>query len=72
VTESGSVKDDGAAYIYVKGASSWPTKPTAALADPAAKKGDDFGNSVAVSGRTAVIGAPYASSAAGVAYIFKA
>jgi hypothetical protein len=46
----------GVAYIYVKGASGWPTKPTATLSDPAATTGDYFGSSVAVSGETAVVG----------------
>ena len=33
----------GAAYIYVKGTSGWPTTPTATLADPAATPFDAFG-----------------------------
>jgi hypothetical protein len=61
----------GAAYIYVQGASGWPTTPTSTLADPAATSGDFFGNSVAVSGKTAVVGAWGASSRAGKAYIYK-
>ena len=65
-TESGA----GATYIYVKGASGWPTKPTAKLQDPAATAGDDFGISVAVSGTTAVVGAAETKSGAGAAYIY--
>jgi hypothetical protein len=62
----------GAAYIYVKCASGWPTTPTATLSDPAAKANDDFGSSVAVSGKTAVIGAYDTNSEAGAAYMYKA
>jgi hypothetical protein len=58
----------GAAYIYVKGASAWPTTPTASLADPAATDGDSFGISVAISGTTAVVGADGVNG--GVAYIY--
>jgi FG-GAP repeat len=65
-----SESGDGAAYIYVKGASGWPTKPITKLKDPAATGGDLFGNSVAVSGATAVVGAYGATSAAGAAYIY--
>jgi hypothetical protein len=72
----GANSDAGAAYIYVKGASGWPTKPTAKLSDPAATVDDEFGSSVAVSGKTAVVGAPRttseagADSEAGAAYIY--
>ena len=38
-------------YSYVKGASGWPTKPTAILSDPKATAGDSFGWGSAVSGR---------------------
>jgi hypothetical protein len=60
----------GAAYIYVKGASGWPTTPTATLSDPAAAPYDSFGHSVAASGQTAVVGAYGTNSAAGAAYIY--
>jgi hypothetical protein len=59
----------GAAYIYVRGASGWPTTPTAKLADP----GNDsnfFGWSVAVSGTIAIVGAPYDTSKAGTVLIY--
>jgi hypothetical protein len=64
--------NEGAAYIYLRAASVWPTTPTATLADPATTAGDRFGWSVAVSGQTAVIGAFGTSSFAGAAYIYKA
>jgi hypothetical protein len=47
----------GAAYLYVKGPTGWPTSPTATLADPAATSFDLFGASVALEGDTAVVGA---------------
>jgi FG-GAP repeat len=50
--------NSGTAYIYVKGATRWPTTPTVTLADPGATDQDSFGFSVAVSGTTAIIGAP--------------
>ena len=68
----GTNTEAGTAYIYVKDASGWPKKPTTALSDPAATAGDDFGSSVAVSGKTGVVGASGTNSAAGAAYIYKA
>jgi FG-GAP repeat protein len=69
-TADGTNSFAGAAYIYVKGSSGWPTTPTATLADPAATSDDSFGASVAVSGNTAVIGAPNTAGDAGAAYIY--
>ena len=60
----------GAAYVYVKGASGWPTTPTATLTDPAATGGDGFGLSVAVSDNTAIVGAYGTNSDAGAAYVY--
>ncbi len=68
-TDSGA----GETYIYVNTGSGWPTTPTATLTDPAAAKGDGFGDSVALSrfsGATAVVGAVDARSKAGAAYIY--
>jgi hypothetical protein len=59
-----------AAYIYVKGASGWPTTPTVTLTDPLATVHDDFGDSVAVTGKTVVVGAQGTDSFAGTAYIY--
>jgi len=59
-----------AAYVYTKGTSGWPTSPNVTLADPTSSS-ENFSSSVALSGTTAVIGAPLANSLAGVAYIFK-
>ncbi len=55
---------DGAAYIYTKGTTGWPSAPNVTLNDPGATSGDDFGSSVAISGATAVVGAD------GAAYIY--
>ena len=51
-TDSGA----GAAYIYVRGPAGWPATPTVTLADPAATPGDNFGFSVSLSGRLAIVG----------------
>jgi hypothetical protein len=70
VGANGTTNSAGAAYIYVKGSSGWPTTPTATLTDPAAKGGDLFGSSVALSGNTAVVGANGTANSAGAAYIY--
>jgi len=59
----------GEAYIYAKGSSGWPTTPTAILADPAATVLDYFGNALAVSGHSALVGA--SGTGEGTAYIFR-
>jgi hypothetical protein len=71
VGADGANSNAGAAYIYVKGSSGWPTAPTATLADPPAAAGDVFGHSVAVSGGSAVVGAVGTNTGAGAAYIFR-
>lgn len=62
---------DGPVFIYAKGASGWPTKPTAGMTDPS-KAAEYFGYSVAVSGKTGVVGAWGTRRVAGAAYIYKA
>lgn len=62
----------GATYIYVRAANVWPTTPTVKLLDPAATGDDQFGLAVAVSGRTALIGAEGTNSSAGAAYLYEA
>jgi hypothetical protein len=59
----------GAAYIYLNGASGWPTAPTATLSDPADAAGEAFGF-VALQGTNAVVGAPGANNEAGLVYIY--
>jgi len=60
----------GVVYIYVKGRSGWPTSPTVTLNDPAAIGLDEFGHSVAVSGKTVVVGSQDTNANPGVAYIY--
>ena len=47
----------GIAYIYAKGASGWPAKPTVTLTDNVTGAAE-FGAAVAVSGSVAIVGAP--------------
>ena len=60
----------GVAYIYTEGALGWPSTPTDELVDPPENPNDYFGESVALSGTTALVGALEANSNAGAAYIF--
>jgi len=60
-----SGSSDGQAYIYVRGATGWPTSPGVTLDDPAAASGDDFGFSVAVSGSDVLVAAPATSTSGG-------
>ena len=58
----------GAAYVFDGTSGSWTEQAKLTSDDGAAY--DNFGRSVAVSGATALIGAPYASSYEGAAYVF--
>jgi hypothetical protein len=58
----------GAAYIYVRSGKTWHQQAT--LSDPAGGVQDTFGCSVALSGTTAVVGAPGVNDVAGAAYIY--
>ncbi len=60
----------GAAYVYEKSTTGWPTTPTVTLHDPAAATNDSFGYSVAASGSAVVIGAPGYANSAGAAYVY--
>jgi hypothetical protein len=64
-----SGESGGLAYIYVKGATGWPTTPTATLHDPGTGSGDMFGHAVAVSGTNVVVGAP-GTDGTGTEYIY--
>jgi hypothetical protein len=67
-----SVLDSGAAYIFVEPAGGWVNMTqTATLGAANAVKGDSLGFSVALSGNTALIGAPF-HAINGVAYIYVA
>ena len=69
----GTNSSSGAAYLYVKSASGWPTTPTATFLDPAANPNDYFGN-VAVSqegtNTTVVIGADDPNAGPGSVYVY--
>ena len=70
VGAGGSQPEAGAAYIYQKSGSVWPTTPTVTLSNPASVY-DDFGSSVAVSGTTVVVGAYDLDTGVGAAYIYQ-
>ena len=55
--EDGLGSDAGAAYVYVRNGSTWSQQ--AYLKASNAEFGDQFGYSVAISGNTIVVGAPY-------------
>jgi hypothetical protein len=58
----------GAAYVFTRSHGAWSAPIV--LPDPAATSFDGFGNSVAVSGDTAIIAASGAQSNTGTAYVF--
>ncbi len=66
------MQNAGAAYVFTRSAGAWTQQATLAAADGAAK--DWFGFSVAISGETALVGAPFHNTAgkrgAGSAYVF--
>jgi hypothetical protein len=57
-----SVSKAGAAYVYVRNGKQWATQAYLKASNP--DKTDLFGSSVAISGDTIVVGAPYEDSAA--------
>ena len=59
----------GAAYVFMRSGSLWSQQQKLTASDPAA--GDRFGDSVGISGDTAVIGAPFKSGFVGAAYVFE-
>ena len=64
----GKTSHQGAAYVFVQAGSSWAQQGELTASNGAA--GDSFGNSVALSGDTAVAGAVAKSSGQGAAYVF--
>jgi nucleoside-specific outer membrane channel protein Tsx len=58
----------GRAYVFTKTAGGW--KQAAELKGSGTAAGDQFGWSVAISGTTAIVGAPYQAGEAGRAYVF--
>jgi hypothetical protein len=65
-----AVAPQGAAYVFTCSGTPciWTQQQELTAADGAS--GDEFGNTVAVSGNTATIGAPYKNSYQGAAYVF--
>lgn len=59
----------GAAYVFTASGSSWSQQAKLLAADAA--DGDVFGQSVAIDGDRALVGAPAAASRAGAAYVFS-
>jgi hypothetical protein len=64
----GKNSNTGAAYVFTRSGSTWTQQ--AALTAPSRARNDSFGFSVAVSGSTAVVGAPGKNSGTGAAYVF--
>jgi hypothetical protein len=69
---AGGNDDAGAAYVFTRAGGSWSQQALLVASDAAAL--EDFGSSVAISGDTAVIGAPYHTASgqaeAGAVYVF--
>jgi len=65
-----AVAPQGAAYVFTCSGTpcTWTQQQELTAVDGAS--GDEFGNTVAVSGKTALIGAPYKNSYQGAAYVF--
>jgi len=70
--DNGALMDQGSAYIFTRGGAVWTQQQKLAANDGAA--GDAFGRSVALSGDTVVVGAPFkkigANANQGSAYVF--
>ena len=67
----GANQQQGAAYVFVKSSNGWAdATETAKLTASDGASGDQFGTSVAVSGATVVVGAPFAANSQGAAYVF--
>lgn len=71
----GGHKSAGAAYVFTEGASGWSSSTQAAeLLPSTSEESALFGHSVAISGKTIVVGAPDASDTetySGAAYVFS-
>jgi hypothetical protein len=65
---TGSNSNTGAAYVFTGSGSTWTQQAKLTAADGAA--GDYFGYAVALSGSTALVGAPGKSTSTGAAYVY--
>ncbi len=61
----------GAAYVFTRDASGTWNQSVTKLTTLDIVENDSFGSSVAISGNTVVVGAPYADRSAGAAYVFS-
>jgi len=69
VGASGNEATTGTAYVYVQSGTTWPQQAELTASDGG--DGDNFGLSVAISGSTVMVGAPYhGSMASGAVYVF--
>ncbi len=66
--EEGAFTDQGAAYVFVRNGSTWTQQAKLFAADGVSN--DFFGSAVALSGDTALIGAPGGNAGKGAAYVF--
>ena len=62
--------DDGSVYLFRHSRAGWGTAPAATLTPPLA--GGLFGEAVAISGSTIIVGAPRTNADAGSAYVYQA
>ncbi|HLN17173.1 MAG TPA: hypothetical protein VK277_10545 [Acidimicrobiales bacterium] len=60
----------GAAYVYMSNGLSWPSSPTATLTPPSDLSVSGFGSSVALSGRSLIVGASGAPVLPGSAFVY--
>jgi hypothetical protein len=60
--------NNGAAYVFVRSGSTWSQQAELTASDPTGT--DYFGTSVAISGLTVLVSAPYKDSTTGAAYVF--
>ena len=65
---NGTKENTGAAYVYVRSGTRW--RRQAKLSDPGGRLGDNFSWSVAITGRTVILGANGTSKGAGMAYVY--
>lgn len=64
----GNHSDTGAAYVFTDSGGTWSRRAKLTASDGTA--GDQFGDSVALAGSTAVVSAPGQNSSTGAAYVF--
>jgi hypothetical protein len=69
--KDGANADEGAVYVYTRPSHGWSSlRPTATLTPPDGAANDEFGEAVAISGRTIVVGAHQHKSSQGAVYVY--